>query len=310
MRNYKHFIFFTKLKKVTFDLFRATLIISISFIILFPLISKVPSAIMIEADAIDRTIRWLPTSFTLNNFRQAFELMNFPVSFWNSFSLAVLVSVLQVISATVIGYGLGRFEFFGRKFVFALVILTLIVPLQMIMIPMYLNLRAFNLFGLLPFSVNLLGSHWPYILTSITGTGFRHGLFIYIMVQFFKGMPTALEEAAYVDGAGYYTTFFRIMLPGAGPAIIVVFLFSFVWQWNDIFVSSIYLGGSPEYLPFALERIMHIFYERRTEYRVTWQMASMVNNAGMLMFIAPLLIMYAALQKYFIESVERTGLVG
>jgi multiple sugar transport system permease protein len=185
-----------------------------------------------------------------------------------------------------------------------------VVPPQLINIPMYLNFRFFDIFGLLPKTINLLGTHWPFILTAITGTGLRNGFFIYIMRQCFKGMPQELEDAAYVDGAGPFTTFWRVMLPGAGNSLLIVFLFSFVWQWNDIFLSTLYLGGSLEYLPFALQDISQILYEGRREFLVTFQYASLLNNAGMLMFIAPLLIIYAVLQRYFIESIERTGITG
>ena len=122
-------------------------------------------------------------------------------------------------------------------------LLTLIVPPQMIMIPLYLSFRYFDPLGLLPGNgINLLNSYWPFALTSATAMGMRNGLFIYIMRQYFRGMPAELEEAAYVDGAGALRTFFQVMLPSAVPVMVIVFLFSFVWQWNDDFYSTLFMA--------------------------------------------------------------------
>ena len=119
---------------------------------------------------------------------------------------------------------------------FGLVIFTLVVPPQIIILPLYLNLRFFTVWGLIPEpGIDLLGSYWPFILMGISGTGFNNGLFIFIMRQFFKGMPRELEEAAYIDGANPLQTFLRVMLPGAKPALVIVFLFATVWMYNDYF---------------------------------------------------------------------------
>ena len=144
------------------------------------------------------------------------------------------------------------------------------------------------------------------MLTSITGLGLKNGLFIYIMRQFFKGMPKSLEEAALVDGAGQLRTFFRIMLPGAKVSLIIVFLFSFVWQYNDLFLTSMYMRQTQTLLPFKLRNLTLIFdnLDYSDEY------ISVIINTGMIMFITPVLLLYAFLQRYFIESIERTGIVG
>ena len=153
----------------------------------------------------------------------------------------------------MVGYGLARFRFPGSGLIFAMAIFTLIVPPQLVVVPMYLNFRFFNLAGLLGENTfNLIGTYWPFILMSLTATGFRNGLYIFIMRQFFRGLPRELEEAAYIDGAGMFRTFFRVMLPGSVPGLIVAFLFSFVWQWNDyLYVTT--LMANQTFLPQALE---------------------------------------------------------
>lgn len=301
-----------KLKKIVPSVLRAIVIIGICYLILMPLLTKISSALMMERDLYDQTVKWIPRNPTFENFKLVWEYMKYPEAFKNSMFLALAVSVLQLISCTLVGYGFARFKFRGSKILFGLVVFTLIVPPHMIMIPLYLNFRYFDLFGLLPNGgLNLLGSYWPFILMATTATGMRNGIFVYILRQFFRGMPRDLEEAAYVDGAGPLMTFYRIMLPGAMPAMVIVFLFGFVWQWNDYFLTNIFLGGQT-LLPLTLDGLLFNAsgYMTGANNMLTGQYASLINNTGMLMFMAPLLILYAFMQRYFIESIERTGLVG
>jgi multiple sugar transport system permease protein len=298
---------------LVWTIMRAVLVAGISFIIVYPLLSKVSVSLMSDHDMFDKTVRWIPKAPTLVNYYRAFIGMKYPSAFLNSVILTLVVSTLQLASCTFIGYGFARIEFLGRDFLFALVIFTLVVPPQLIMVPLYLNFRFFRLFGLIEGSgLNLLNTYWPFVLTSLTGTGFRNGLFIFIMRQFFKGMPNELEEAAEVDGAGQLRIFGSIMLPSAFPAALVVFLFSVVWQWNDLFFTSLYLSGG-NYLAFSLSSLARNYAELyQAQYGVPMRSiyVSVLNNAGMVLFILPVVMLYALLQRYFVESVERTGLVG
>ncbi|NLM53639.1 MAG: carbohydrate ABC transporter permease [Firmicutes bacterium] len=290
-----------------FAVFRTVLILGIAYIILFPVLSKLSSSFMSKRDLIDQTVRYVPKHPTWDNYRFAMEVMNFWRVFTNSLLLSVVVATLQLVSSTLVGYGLARFEFRGRNLILAAAIFTLVVPPQMMMVPLYLNWRFFNIYGLLPGQgLNLLNSPWPFILTAITGTGLRNGLFILVMRQFFTGIPRSLEEAAYVDGAGPLRTFIQVMLPSAVPSMVVVFLFGFVWQWNDSFLTTLYLDHN--FLPVALSNIT----TRLAQYfeMTDPQYFSFMVNAGSMLMIAPLLIMYTVLQRYFVESIERTGLVG
>lgn len=289
---------------------RAVLVSGICFLIVHPLLVKISSSLMTEADLYDLSVKWFPRKLSFQsiarNYQMLYHEMNYGVALINSLLLAFLVAFLQLISCSVIGYGFARFKYFGSNFVFALVILTLLVPPQMIMVPLFLNFRFFDLFGLIKTPLNLLGTYWPFVLTSLTGMGLKNGLFIYVMRQVFSGQPKSLEEAALVDGAGQIRTFFTIMLPGAKSALLIVFLFSFVWQYNDYYLTSMYLRNTSMLLPFKLDGLTQIFdvYEYSKEY------VTIVNNTGMLMFIAPLLVFYTFLQRYFVESIERTGIVG
>ncbi|MFW5987889.1 MAG: carbohydrate ABC transporter permease [bacterium] len=291
-------------------LVRAVLITGLCFIILYPFMIKIFGSFMEYQDLFDPAVNWIPRNFTLEQYEIAWEYMNYPRSLLNTFMLTIMVTFLQVISCTIIGYGFGRYEFTGKNLLFGLVIFTLVVPPQLIMIPIYLNFRFFDFFGIFgEGGINLIGSYWPFILTALTGMGLKNGLYIYIMRQFFKGMPDSLEESAYVDGAGSFRTFVQIMLPGAIPAIVIVFIFSFVWQWNDVFYLNLYIRNVSGYLSHELQNFSFRFLEE-SNYAYSFSYLSLLDNTGMILFMAPLIVMFAFMQRYFIESVERTGIVG
>lgn len=300
------------ISSAVWSLMRWVFIVGISYVILFPVLSKLSSSLMAERDLYDQTVLWVPRNFTLEHFRIVFRCMQYPVALFNSLKLALLVAILQVASCTIIGYGLARFKAAGGGLLSGLVLFTLVVPPQVIMIPSYINFRFFDIFGLIPGGgINLLGTYWPAILMSATGLGFKNGLFIFIMRQFYRGMPVALEEAAYVDGAGPFTAFFRIMLPSSKPVMTVVFLFALVWQWNDSLFTHTFMRSSNLLTTNLLNLVQVVFTELGIEmiYRKGGY-ASIIQNTGALLFIAPLLIVYAVVQRNFVEGIERTGIIG
>ena len=261
-------------------------------------------------DMYDLTVNWIPRQLTKLNFEEAWNMLDYPRSLLNTLGVTALLSALELAATMIIGYGFARWRYPGSNLVFALVVLSIVIPPQMVMIPLFLNFRYFDLLGLIPEpGINLIGSFWPLVLMALTGTAKRSGLFIFITRNFFRGMSTSLEEAAYVDGAGHLKTFFRIMLPNAKPIAMIVFLFSFVWNWNDLFYTNLFLPGA-KLLQLGLATI-------NSQYNLPWANKAvegtyiqLVNNAGMLLYVLPVLILYAFLQRYFVESIEKTGLVG
>ncbi len=301
-----------KIAGYLWSIVRAVLIFGISFIILYPVLVNFSTSIMSSRDLADVLVRWVPRYVSwgqiAENYRVTFIAMNYWEALKNSLILALMVSGLTVASCTVVGYGFARFNFPLKNFWFLMVLLTLLTPPQTIMISLFLNFRFFDFFGLLKEPINLIGTYWPFGLQAATAVGLKNGLFIFIARQYFRGMPKQLEEAAYVDGAGALKTFFTVMLPGAGPILIIIFLFSFVWQWNDVFWTSLYMRPSQALMPFVLQSMRGLPWSMITPgYDVPW---TVQENAGKLLFMAPLLIMYAFLQRYFIEGVERSGFIG
>jgi multiple sugar transport system permease protein len=217
-----------------------------------------------------------------------------------------------------VGYGFARFEFRLKKLWFAAVILIIIVPPQTISTSLYLHFRYFDLFGLIPLfnhgeTINLRGSSLPYYLMSMTCMGLKNGLYIFMLRQFFSGVPQSLEEAAYVDGCGTFHTFVKIMLPDALPTIASCFLFSFVWQWTDSFYSKMFLGGKrllSTYLASLVDTLAAFLIRLRGGGGggVSVGYSNMLLSTGTLMMITPLLILYLFAQRAFVESISSTGI--
>jgi len=307
-----------RISSAAWAIIRAVIVSGICFMIFYPTLLRLSVTFMQERDLFDLTIRYIPRNFTFDNILLVWRAMGMPETLLNTFRLSMLTSLLQLASCTIIGYGFARFNFKGRGLLFALVLVTLVVPPQTIMIPLFLHFRFFDILGLLTLGggqgVNLLDSYWPFILMSLTGMGLRNGLYIFIMRQFFRGMPKELEEAAYVDGAGLFRTFHTIMLPSAVPAMVTIFLFSFVWQWTDNFYAPLFLRELSVFantLSGLSTTIAQLHYwEVGTFAIMSPAVGSMYNNVGSLMVIIPLIVVYLVAQRHFIQSVERAGIVG
>lgn len=298
---------------VLWTIVRYVLIFGICFIILHPLFTKFMVSLMSEADLYDATVQYIPREIGFHNYLIAFEEMDYVATFFRTLGLSTLVSLLQLISSTLVGYGFARFNFPLKNFIFLLVILCLLVPPQVIMLPLFLQFRFFDVFGMYEAltgnpGVNLMDTFWPFILSSFLTQGYKNGLYIFLMRQYFSNMPKELEEAAYIDGCGPFKTFYRIMVPSAVPMLVTVFLFGFVWQWTDSFYSGLYLNNF-RVMSNALSTLASSVISSEMAY-VSPALASMMNNTGTILVILPLIIVYLFAQKYFVESIERSGIVG
>ena len=308
-------------KKWLWIFVRFVLIFGISFVIIYPILLKLSISFKSMDDLYDPTVIWVPKQFTLENFKLVFEAMNYPRVLLNTLFLSSAVMLLQTISCVLAGYGFARVKFKGSGLLFGAVIFTILVPSHTIMIPLYLNFKNFDLFGVIELisgkPANLINSYWPFIISAILGMGVKTGLYVYIFRQFFKGIPREIEEAAYVDGAGYFKTFSRVILPNAIPAMVTVMLFSFVWQWNDSFFTNMYLN-EPKVMSSMMSSSGYAIatYLSGGEQAATASYVqdpffmSMMMNTSVLMAIFPLIILYLFVQRHFVESVERSGLVG
>lgn len=304
-------------KRGLWSIVRLVLIAGLSFVILYPILQKISTAIKDKSDLYSPIVIYVPEHYSWDNFKKAISIMDYWHTLLNTFSLSTMTTLLTAVSCALAGYAFARLKFKGSGLLFFGVVLTILVPPTTILIPIYMNLKDFNLLGLIPLltggkSINLLDSYWPFVLTSLTASSLKAGLYIFIFRQFFRGIPKEVEEAAYIDGAGVGTTFWRIMLPNAIPAIVTVLLFSFVWQWNDSFFTTTYLTSS-NVMSLQLSSLPHnlsIMLEGGVATNKDPFYMSMVQDTGILLAILPLVIIYLFVQRYFVESIERTGIVG
>jgi len=318
-KNFRKRIFLFKLSKTGYKVFHYTLLTLLSFILLYPLLYMLSMSLRPASQLLDPTIVWIPRQFTLENIINVWNRIDFLSALRQSTVVSLGTSLLQIASCALTGYGFARFKFKFKGLLFAIVLLTIIVPPQTIIIPSYLQFRFFDFFGLTKIVsvitgqkiyVNLLNTVWTYFLPGIFANGIRSGLFIFIFRQFFRGIPQDLEDAAYIDGCGIVKTFVRIVVPCATGAFVTVFLFSFLWYWNDYYYGSMMLQNANT-LTLALAGLMDSFRTATstTELENPYEIYALLQ-AGCLLVVFPMLILFAFFQRFFVESIERTGIVG
>ena len=293
---------------------RTVLMVCLSFVILYPFLYSLSMAVRSVEDVYDPSVIWLPIHFTLDNFTAVIEATDYFTVLRNSLILTLGCALLQTFTCSLVGYGFGRFTVRGKKLLFVLMLLTIMIPAQIIALPTYIKLKDFDILGLFRLlfghGIPLLGSPAAFFLMAFFGMGIRSGLFILILRQCYTAMPGELEDAAAVDGCGAMRTYFRIMLPNAKNSLLTVFLFSVVWYWNDYYLSSIYLTDYPTVsttlanLRGRLEMILssEVVYD-------PYQIATMMQ-AGCLLTVGLLVIVYLFTQKWFTQGITASGIVG
>lgn len=291
--------------------FRFLILFGLGFVILTPLMFMISYGFRDNIDMTDPTIIWIPRHPTLRIMKQTINAMGLTQSknnpLINTLVLNIGCSICQVITCAITGYGFARFKFKGRNLLFGIVILMILVPTQIISIPLYSTFRNF-LFG----HVNLIDNMLVMYLPALTANGIRAGLMIFIFRQFFRGLPKELEDAAYLDGCGPFMTFLRVMVPNAGSSFLTVFLFSIVWYWNDYYVSSAFFTNTRtiSLVLKNLDGVLNIAIFNNANANVSTREKIVWLEAGCLISITPMLILYAFLQKHFTEGIERSGIVG
>lgn len=305
---------------ILYSIFRLVILLSIGFIIIYPLIYTVITSLQSKYAFLNSTRVWIPTEFAiLENYSAAFNAMEYVKSLWSTVRNELLSAAIEIASCALVAYGLARFNFKLKKVYTAILFLTILVPEMMIIIPRMLNYSHLDLFGILGLVKNMTGvdlrpniidSPFAFWLPSIFGVGLRSGILIYIYIQFFKGLPKELEEAAWVDGAGPFRTFLSIALPSSGVVILTVAVFSMIWHWNDTVLSGMYMSADfpLAYQVSTLENTLGQKYHIITSARDPQGMGYLM--AGCVLFIVPMLIVYMIVQHWFIESIDRVGITG
>lgn len=297
------------LSDFVFKIFRFVLLIGISYVILFPFFAKISGSFMSPEDFIDVTVKLIPKYPTLDTYKAIILENQYFDALLNTFILSALCALFQTFVCCLVGYGLAKFKFKGNKLIFFLVIFTMIVPHSTLQLSMFMKFRFFDIYGLIELitgkSINLINTYWPLALLSIGGLAFKNGLYIFMMRQFFHGVPDELEESAYIDGSGTFKTFLTIILPLSVPMMITIFLFAFSWQWTDNFYTTAFFTKSETVLMPHIIQVPGSL----SQAGVGMYQSAVTNTCGLLI-LAPLVIMYVFLQRYLIGGIERSGIVG
>ena len=301
---------------------RMLLLIGVEFTLLYPLLFIVVTAFRSQADLMDPSVVWITRHWSLENVRQLFDIMDYPKLVSYSLQISVVSAVLQMFICALAGYGFARFDFKGKKLLTVLLLATIIVPVQTYISPLFMTFRFFRipgvswLLGLLGVGENgtlsLIDSPAAFWVQSLFGMGFKSGLFIYIYRQFYRNLPTELEEAAKIDGCSPFGTYFRVMMPNAVPAMSTVGMFSFVWHWNDYYMVSM-LSTNRSNLSVALSQLRTLLKRQVFESQAGGQSEILIQTlvqAGAFLCVIPMLLLFLFGQRFFTESVDRTGIVG
>jgi multiple sugar transport system permease protein len=297
---------------------RAVFLIAFAYILLYPVFYMVSTSLKGVADFIDPTVLWVPKNPVFENFKIAFTAMDYPRSLFNTLSMEMVSGALEVLVCSVFAYGLARFDFPLKKACILILVVTILVPDTMLIIPRVINFKQLDFLGVLgllqkatgfDLRPNIVNTPFTFYLPSLLGVGLKGGIFIFIYMQFFKGLPKELEEAAWIDGAGPASTFVRIILPSSGIVILTVSVFAMIWHWNDYYLALMYTSTDR---PLAVVVSQYSTYLAKSyvDMSLTGPAAQASAVAACLLFITPPLTAYLFLQRKFIQSIDRVGIVG
>lgn len=289
-------------KRVILGLFRLIVLVGISYVILGPIIGIVAKSFFSDEDAYSPLVYLIPMEPTITKYTTAMEHMSYWPTLKNTAIYVLALMVIQVFICSMVGYGFARYSFPLKKVLFGCVVVMIVIPINTIMFPLYVTFQDFGPFG------NLLKTPIPVVIMTVFGTGLRSGLYIYIFNQFFRGLPKEIEEAAFVDGAGMWYTYFRIMLMNSLPSVVTVAIFSLVWQYNDTFFASLFGVSSKIVISKAISSVQANIANALQINDPT--ISQLYLYAGIVLVILPVIILYSLLQKQFVEGVERSGIVG
>ncbi|MBE5973110.1 MAG: carbohydrate ABC transporter permease [Paenibacillaceae bacterium] len=267
------------------------IVCGLGLIMIYPLVWMIMSSFK-ESNTIFITAgQLIPKKFVFANYAtgwRGFAKTGFAVFLRNSMFIAVVATLGTVFSSAFVAYGLARCRFFGRKFLFVAMLLSMMLPAQVLMIPQYLWYQK----------LGWVGSYRPLIVPYYFAI---QGFFIYLMINFIDGIPRELDEAAKIDGCSYYGIFARIILPLITPALITASIFSFMWRWDDFLSALLYINESAKY-PVSLALKLFCDPGSSSDYGAMFAMATLS--------ILPAVIIFISLQKYLVEGISTSGLKG
>lgn len=277
-----------KVKKNVTTLLYHGFVIGFGFIMLYPILWLVMSSFKPSNEIFSNAASLWPDHFTLENYFQGwkgFGGTTFATFFKNSFFVAIVTTIGQVTTSTLIAYGFARVKFKGRSFWFGVLVLTMLIPTQVLMIPQYL---LFNNFG-------WVNTFYPLIVPAFTGLPF----FIFLIMQFIRGIPKSIDESAFIDGCSHFRIFWSMILPLSVPAIITSAVFAFYWKWDDFMGPLLYLQ-SPKMYTVSLALKSFSDPTAGTDWGALFAMLTLS--------LVPCFLIFIFFQKYLVEGIVTTGM--
>ncbi len=319
----------------SFNLISVILILGLCFVILYPFIQLVPTVFNVLEDLGNPNVIWIPEEWSTLSFTAAAR-MAMPegiMTMVKSIGFALLLMVIQVVVSAMTGYTMARVKYkWLSGLIFVMVILVFLTPRQSLLLAQYIYFSNFDALGIIPLlaklfpnwaavqggEIILIGEPASLYIMAALGNGVNQSLMILIFSQFFKNIPKELEEAALIDGCGFYKTYYKIMVPNAIPAIVIVAILSFVWNYGDTYYTRYF---DPEGAHMASE-LATTFIDANKQTLLTrvqtWYGVPVTTDmtfdalkqAGILLFLIPLVVLYLFAQRWLVENLENSGLVG
>ena len=267
------------------------LVFAVGLVMIYPLIWMVMSSFKPTNTIFQTAGSLIPETFTFENYIngwKGFAKVTFATFFKNSLFISVVATIGTVISSAIVAYGFARFKFKGKKLLFSAMLLSMMLPAQVLMIPQYLWYQK----------LNWVGSYMPLIVPYFFAI---QGFFVYLISNFISGIPRDLDEAAKIDGCSYVSIFTKIILPLIKPALVTAGIFSFMWRWDDFLSALLYVNKSAKY-PVSLALKLFCDPGSSSDYGAMFAMASLS--------ILPSVLIFIFFQKYLVEGISTSGLKG
>lgn len=263
----------------------------IGIIMIYPLVWMIMSSFKETGTIFTTAGSLIPEKFILDNYRngwKGFAGIAFSTFFKNSLLISIVATIGTILSSAVVAYGFARFEFRGRKLMFTAMLLSMMLPAQVLMIPQYLWYQK----------LNWVGSYMPLIIPYFFAT---QGFFVYLMSNFIEGIPRELDEAAKIDGCSYFGIFRLVIAPLMKPAVVTGSIFSFMWRWDDFLSALLYINKTAKY-PVSLALKLFCDPGSSSDYGAMFAMATLS--------VLPAVIIFLFFQKYLVEGISTSGLKG
>lgn len=263
----------------------------IGIIMIYPLVWMIMSSFKETGTIFTTAGSLIPEKFILDNYRngcKGFAGIAFSTFFKNSLFISIVATIGTILSSAVVAYGFARFEFRGRKLMFTAMLLSMMLPAQVLMIPQYLWYQK----------LNWVGSYMPLIIPYFFAT---QGFFVYLMSNFIEGIPRELDEAAKIDGCSYFGIFRLVIAPLMKPAVVTGSIFSFMWRWDDFLSALLYINKTAKY-PVSLALKLFCDPGSSSDYGAMFAMATLS--------VLPAVVIFLFFQKYLVEGISTSGLKG